>query len=535
MHKKLLATLVLICLCITASAGLAHGADMYTYFDEAYTNFPEDAIVSQNVVYMNGVYYMSKQAGGLYYSFDAKSWYFIDGSWHARLVGDGKASSDKLVVFYEGILAVSYDGANFEKVASFDPATVIHYDQGLYIAYVPGEQGAHIFISDNLYNWQQLTESSVIDGRFILHRYKSFYIISQLNTADGMKSVIYYPGQPVLRLNFDMLTYSYEKQQFLAQRQVEAGLEVYLLADPASASLPISTPAQGAKIIAAGSFREMIYLLCEQEGSELIYRSVDGLTWEPWHEFFTLLSSTYRDSGQIDEKYYKQSVAIDAAIELIRRSSDGGSTFTGSEVICGNEYHIASYGDAWGVVTADASSRPTNLISTDATSFQQADDAVSFSILNSYAKRGDYLFADRTQGSVIYHPKADPHANLYVSGIEVILNGSYIAFDQPPVIVNDRTMVPLRAIAEALGASISWDGATSTITITKGGNVITMAVGANTAHITYFDGAVYDAALDAPAALINARTLVPVRFIAETLNVQTEWDAGARTVLLTTK
>lgn len=63
------------------------------------TNYPEDSIISDNVTYVGGVYYMSKQSGGIFYSRDAKGWHFIGGSDNARIISDRKRYSDRLIVF----------------------------------------------------------------------------------------------------------------------------------------------------------------------------------------------------------------------------------------------------------------------------------------------------------------------------------------------------------------------------------------------------------------------------------------------------
>ena len=114
------------------------------------------------------------------------------------------------------------------------------------------------------------------------------------------------------------------------------------------------------------------------------------------------------------------------------------------------------------------------------------------------------------------------------SSIRVTLNGEPIPFDQAPVIVNDRTMVPLRAIFEALGASVDWDGATQTVTSKLHDTTIKMSVGSkllyrNNAPIT----------LDVAAQLINERTMVPVRAIAEAFDCAVGWDGATQTVSIT--
>lgn len=114
--------------------------------------------------------------------------------------------------------------------------------------------------------------------------------------------------------------------------------------------------------------------------------------------------------------------------------------------------------------------------------------------------------------------------------ISVYIDGHYVKFDQAPVIVDGRTLVPLRAIFEALGANISWDGTSRTVTSERWGVVMKMTVGSN---VFYLDDKVIE--LDVPAQIINDRTLVPVRAIAESLNCDVTWDAFTRSVIITSR
>ncbi len=116
--------------------------------------------------------------------------------------------------------------------------------------------------------------------------------------------------------------------------------------------------------------------------------------------------------------------------------------------------------------------------------------------------------------------------------IKVTLNGAEVdvaSYGQPPVIENGRTLVPLRAIFEALGATVDWDQATKTVTSSMGSTNIELTIGADT---MYVNG---DAkALDVPGKITDAgRTLVPVRAVAEAYGVDVQWDAATRTVILT--
>ncbi len=118
--------------------------------------------------------------------------------------------------------------------------------------------------------------------------------------------------------------------------------------------------------------------------------------------------------------------------------------------------------------------------------------------------------------------------------ITVFLDGTQIQFDVAPVIMEDRTMVPLRKIAEALESEVAWDGETSKITLTKGTVVNELTVGDKTAYKTV-EGTKKTIALEAAPVIVGERTLVPLRYISESFDMGVVWVASERKVLITSK
>lgn len=111
--------------------------------------------------------------------------------------------------------------------------------------------------------------------------------------------------------------------------------------------------------------------------------------------------------------------------------------------------------------------------------------------------------------------------------ITVILDGATLNFDVEPQIINDRTMVPMRAIFEALGASVEWDGGSRKITSVKDGRTIEMTVDD---HTMYINGE--GVSLDAAPCIVGSRTLVPARAIAESLDADVSWVGDSKTVII---
>jgi hypothetical protein len=111
--------------------------------------------------------------------------------------------------------------------------------------------------------------------------------------------------------------------------------------------------------------------------------------------------------------------------------------------------------------------------------------------------------------------------------IGVQLDGRNLQFDQPPVSVGGRLMVPLRGIFEALQAEVLYSAPTRSIKATKGSTVVELTLGSRQALIN--GKSVY---LDVPADTLGGRTMVPLRFVSESLGAEVKWNGMTRTVLL---
>ncbi|WP_405078807.1 copper amine oxidase N-terminal domain-containing protein [Paenibacillus chitinolyticus] len=112
--------------------------------------------------------------------------------------------------------------------------------------------------------------------------------------------------------------------------------------------------------------------------------------------------------------------------------------------------------------------------------------------------------------------------------IQVTIDGQTQRFEQPPVIVEGNTLVPLRAIFEKLGATILWNEKEQSVTAQKGGTAIYLKIGSKSAAV---NGASKE--LEVPAQLVNEHTMVPVRFISEALGADVKWEPVSQTVVIT--
>lgn len=117
------------------------------------------------------------------------------------------------------------------------------------------------------------------------------------------------------------------------------------------------------------------------------------------------------------------------------------------------------------------------------------------------------------------------------NSIKVQLNGEKVLFEVEPRMINNRVLVPMRTIFERLGADVQWDGQNRVVTAKKAGTVVELAVDSRNASITK-NGEEKKIQLDVSPIIVKGKTLVPVRFIAESLGVQVGWDQANKTVIL---
>ncbi len=114
--------------------------------------------------------------------------------------------------------------------------------------------------------------------------------------------------------------------------------------------------------------------------------------------------------------------------------------------------------------------------------------------------------------------------------ISFTVDGKAVIFsDCAPFIKDGRTLVPLRAIFESLGATVGWDEATQSVTATRGGVTVIFKIGDST---LLKNGT--PSVLDVPPQLSESRTVVPVRAIAESFGCTVNWNGETNTVIITT-
>jgi len=116
---------------------------------------------------------------------------------------------------------------------------------------------------------------------------------------------------------------------------------------------------------------------------------------------------------------------------------------------------------------------------------------------------------------------------LYVGKTTAYVNGVSIKLDVPPVIENNRTLVPIRFISEQMGAKVTWNEVKKQVTIVQSSKTIVLTINSNKVLVNG-----KTTPIDVPAKIIQDRTMVPVRFVSEQLGYSVEWVAESQKVVI---
>ena len=117
-------------------------------------------------------------------------------------------------------------------------------------------------------------------------------------------------------------------------------------------------------------------------------------------------------------------------------------------------------------------------------------------------------------------------------GITVLVDGNEVIFDAAPFIESGRTMVPVRAISEAMGARVFWSESTREVAIILGETALSLMIG-DTELKKETGSTLTEISLDAPARIVKDRTFIPLRAVSEAFGCTVNWEDESRTITIT--
>ena len=179
---------------------------------------------------------------------------------------------------------------------------------------------------------------------------------------------------------------------------------------------------------------------------------------------------------------------------------------------------------------------PDSVTSIGSTAFDGCSNLESVVIPDSVTSIGDEAFDNSSSLTDVSDGGSENELEdmkksqiiLTIGDKEALVFGEAKENDVAPKIVNDRTMLPIRFIAEALGAEVEWNGLEQKVTIVKDDIEIIIAIDSDKAIVNG-----ETVTLDSPAFIENERTYLPLRFISENLGAKVEWVEDAQQVIIT--
>jgi uncharacterized repeat protein (TIGR02543 family) len=121
---------------------------------------------------------------------------------------------------------------------------------------------------------------------------------------------------------------------------------------------------------------------------------------------------------------------------------------------------------------------------------------------------------------------------LKIGSTTMLVDGRPVALEAAPVILNSRTLLPVRAVVEAVGGTIAWEALARKVTIVRNDSTLELWIGRNVAELNGQSTPIDSDAKVVPI-IVNGRTLLPLRFVAEALTLDVQWNAASKTVTIT--
>lgn len=148
-----------------------------------------------------------------------------------------------------------------------------------------------------------------------------------------------------------------------------------------------------------------------------------------------------------------------------------------------------------------------------------------------YEYENEIIFEKIPRSERLRVPKQEIYAQLEEmrNAPYVQLNDKILGFEVPPVMEDDRMLVPIRFLFEQMGATVEWEEETLTASIESESSTVEFSIDVAVAQV---NGTAKT--MDVPARLINDKTFIPLRFISENLGYNVEWDESINTAIITT-
>jgi photosystem II stability/assembly factor-like uncharacterized protein len=161
-------------------------------------------------------------------------------------------------------------------------------------------------------------------------------------------------------------------------------------------------------------------------------------------------------------------------------------------------------------------------------------EQVSVDVIGVDPKNPQTLYAGISGRGIYKFIQGIPYTKivLRVGASTFTVDGFSHTLDYPPVIINGRTLLPIRAVIESMGGIVQWNNSERKVTINLDKNTVELWIGKNTANVNGVTKQIDSTNPQVAPMLISGRTMLPLRFIAENLGCDVQWDGKTQTITI---
>jgi photosystem II stability/assembly factor-like uncharacterized protein len=121
---------------------------------------------------------------------------------------------------------------------------------------------------------------------------------------------------------------------------------------------------------------------------------------------------------------------------------------------------------------------------------------------------------------------------LTIGSTKMLVNGVSVTLEVAPMILNSRTLLPIRAVVDAVGGTIAWDASTRKVTVVRKDKTVLLWINKNSAQVNARSVQV-DTDVKVVPIIVGGRTLLPLRFVAESLGLDVQWNGATKVITIT--
>ena len=265
-----------------------------------------------------------------------------------------------------------------------------------------------------------------------------------------------------------------------------------------------------------------------------VFKSIDGGT--SWTQVNNKLTSKNVTSLVIDPK--NTNVIYAGTRNSVFKSIDGGKNWTQSglknEIVHSFVIDQKNTQVIYAGTDDDGIFKSTN----NGKNWTQINNGLTDKYVNCLAidpKNNQVIYAGTDDGIIfklVSNTVSKTVIILRIGKSTFTVNGASSTLDSPPVIKNNRTLLPIRAIIEALGGTVSWNATEKKVTVTLGSKTIELWTGKNIAKINSVDTPIDSTNSKVVPEIINGRTMLPLRFVTEKLGCDVQWEQSTQTITI---